>query len=265
MIPRDIYEAYTEALDAQYAEMAQLLSDYINSFDWDVDFETAKEQRNMVIEYANTLLDVYGNACATLAADFYAETAAAEGVKVPEPAVAELAKMESVAISIRAAASALWGRERDVETFRQKSVAAMKRYAKKAANDTIMRNARRDGRAGRGVRWARVPRGAETCPFCIMLASRGFVYYSEESEELFGHEHEHCDCDVMCSFTDGGLEGYSYKEYQDEYYDNVVYDIYGHVDYDATMDGWRKSYYEDNKDRWNAMRRERYAREHPKQ
>lgn len=264
MIPREAYEEYTEALDMQYAEMSQLLSDYINSFDWDVDFETAKKQRNMVIEYAYSLLDVYGSACATLAADFYIEVAAMEGVKVSEPAIADLASLDSVAISIRAAASALWGRERDAEAFRQRAVASMRRYAKKAANDTIMRNARRDGRAGRGVRWARVPRGPETCPFCIMLASRGFVYYSEESEELFGHEHEHCDCDVMCSFSDGGLEGYSYKQYQDEYYDHVVYDRYGHVDYDATMDGWRADYYEDNKDRWNAMRRERYARQHPR-
>ena len=97
-----------------------------------------------------------------------------------------------------------------------------------------------------------------------MLASRGFVYYSEQSEELFGHEHEHCDCDVMCSFSDGGLEGYDYKKYLDEYYDHVVYDQYGHVNTDETLHGWRKEYYEDNKDRWNAMRRGRYARQHPK-
>lgn len=47
------------------------------------------------------------------------------------------------------------------------------------------------------VRYARVPTGAETCPFCIMLASRGFVYHSEAAAR---HAHPGCNCVVVPCF-----------------------------------------------------------------
>lgn len=47
------------------------------------------------------------------------------------------------------------------------------------------------------VRYARVPCGTETCDFCLMLASRGFVYLSEESAEGTNHVHRGCDCVVV--------------------------------------------------------------------
>lgn len=51
---------------------------------------------------------------------------------------------------------------------------------------------------GKGeVRYARVPTGAETCPFCIMLASRGFVYHSEAAAR---HAHSGCNCVVVPCF-----------------------------------------------------------------
>ena len=50
-------------------------------------------------------------------------------------------------------------------------------------------------RQGGKERWARVPSGSETCPFCIMLAGRGFVYQSAETAG--GHYHVHCDCRVV--------------------------------------------------------------------
>lgn len=45
-------------------------------------------------------------------------------------------------------------------------------------------------------RYARVPSGAKTCAFCVMLASRGFAYSTEKSA---GGEDEkyHNDCDCM--------------------------------------------------------------------
>lgn len=261
MVGREAYEAYTEALDEQYAEASKLVSDYIDSFDWLVDYETRKAQRNAVILYIHQVLDVFSDVAAVLAGDFYADMAAGEGVSVPESEMPEKATIDQVASSVRYAARNLWGGTIDVDGFRAQCLASTKRYIKKAANDTIFANCRRDGKAGRGVRWARVPRGKETCPFCIMLASRGFVYYSQQSADLFGHDHEHCDCDVIASF-EGELEGYDPGEYRDEYYANVVYDVYGRVNTEATLANMREGYYEENKDRWNAMRRERYARQH---
>lgn len=47
------------------------------------------------------------------------------------------------------------------------------------ANATTSHNVGRDSR--RGVRFARVPMGPYACRFCVMLASRGFVYHSAKA------------------------------------------------------------------------------------
>lgn len=63
------------------------------------------------------------------------------------------------------------------------------------ANETILSNAKRDRK--RGVRFARVPLGYHTCAFCTMLASRGFVYWSEETAGAFSHWHSDCRCKIV--------------------------------------------------------------------
>lgn len=44
------------------------------------------------------------------------------------------------------------------------------------------------------VRYARIPQGDETCNFCLMLASRGFVYVTPDNAS---HSHRNCDCIVV--------------------------------------------------------------------
>ena len=66
-----------------------------------------------------------------------------------------------------------------------------------------------------GVRFARVPSGGETCPFCIMLASRGAVYYSEKTAGADGHYHANCRCRIVPSWNGAAIEGYD----PDRYYD----------------------------------------------
>ncbi|MDO4854421.1 MAG: hypothetical protein Q4A43_03285 [Coriobacteriia bacterium] len=70
----------------------------------------------------------------------------------------------------------------------------------RALNETIMANAKRD--RSKGVRFARVTTGRETCTFCLMLASRGAVYHSRQSAGEFRHFHRHCDCKVVPGFED---------------------------------------------------------------
>lgn len=75
---------------------------------------------------------------------------------------------------------------------------------------------------GYEVRYRRVPQGLETCDFCLMLASRGAVYLSQESAmgssaDDPNHTHIGCDCIVVPCLVhyDGGrliedthIEGY---------------------------------------------------------
>lgn len=80
---------------------------------------------------------------------------------------------------------------------------------KRQANRTMAENCARDG-----VRYARVPRGSETCGFCIMLASRGFVYTTPEAAQ---HSHDGCDCKVMPGFDGAEVEGYDPDSMYDLY------------------------------------------------
>lgn len=70
----------------------------------------------------------------------------------------------------------------------------------RSLNETIISNVGRD--KDRGVRFARVTTGFETCTFCIMLASRGAVYHTRKSAGEFRHFHRHCDCKVAPGFED---------------------------------------------------------------
>ena len=56
-------------------------------------------------------------------------------------------------------------------------------------------------------RYARVPQGA-TCAFCIMLASRGFVYWSEESAGKFHGYHRDDNCQIVSSWGGMRVNGY---------------------------------------------------------
>jgi hypothetical protein len=95
-------------------------------------------------------------------------------------------------------------------------------YVKREAFQNMLQNCSKNG-----VRYARVPSGRETCAFCFMLASRGFVYHTKkQAGDGFGHlYHTHCDCIIVPGFHEGTgisadaqIEGYKpnelYKRYK---------------------------------------------------
>lgn len=77
-------------------------------------------------------------------------------------------------------------------------------------------------------KFARVPTGAETCLFCIMLAGLGFHYSTyqkagggaKHGTEL-DHYHANCDCRIVPSFGGASVEGYDPKTYSDMFYQMV--------------------------------------------
>lgn len=104
------------------------------------------------------------------------------------------------------------------------------------ANQTMIKNAKRDYE--KGVRWARVPSGLETCGFCVMLASRGFVYYTKESAGYnvlgLNRFHSFCDCRVFPGTKDTEIEGYDPEH---------LYDVYLNA---------RKTIYNDTRRKWES-------------
>lgn len=86
--------------------------------------------------------------------------------------------------------------------------------AKRASGATMFSNGAHDSKR---PKFARVPTGPETCPFCIMLASRGFVYAGEESAGKLNHYHPNCDCRVVPQWGSESIEGYDPDVYYDQY------------------------------------------------
>ncbi|MBM6699914.1 hypothetical protein H7U32_06255 [Bifidobacterium pullorum subsp. saeculare] len=95
---------------------------------------------------------------------------------------------------IRTQAGALWGD--DPDKLRRYMMASMERWVKQGGRDTITRNVERDPRK---PRFARVPQGP-TCGWCIMLASRGWVYSSAEAAGELRKYHNDCNCEIVPSW-----------------------------------------------------------------
>lgn len=85
---------------------------------------------------------------------------------------------------------------------------------KQPYRSTLQRSA-----ASAGAGWARVPSGAETCAWCLMLASRGAVYESRATAGGEGRKyHGDCDCIPVLSRGDDDLPydvGLLYGKYRD--------------------------------------------------
>jgi hypothetical protein len=91
---------------------------------------------------------------------------------------------------------------------------AARYFAERGANDTMTNLGEHDAKKlGKRVLFARVPTGATTCPYCLMLASRGFVYSSEL--KALNANHRNCDCRIVEGFPGMTVEGYD----PDAYYD----------------------------------------------
>ena len=73
-------------------------------------------------------------------------------------------------------------------------------------------------------RYARVPTGAETCAWCMLWASRGFVYRSAETAH-FKRSHFKCDCQIVPSWSKKPrIKGYDHTQYE-RMYEQAVDDL----------------------------------------
>ena len=100
-------------------------------------------------------------------------------------------------------------------------------FAFKASRDSIQHNLNEEWKArvapatnGR-LGFARVPRAGCTCAFCIMMASRGFVYHTRETAgggDPANRYHLNCRCAVVpMDASDSTIAGYDESGYLDLY------------------------------------------------
>lgn len=191
-----------------------------------------KIPRDQLIDYAYSLVTKYSEGSTALACEMYDELAALSGADVPPAVPAETATVSEVAKTVNGVTKLSEGQDLLAD--------ALGRLVKQAGQDTTLQNALRDGAQ---VAW--VPAG-KTCPFCLMLASRGYTTVSDEILEKghATHIHSHCDCAYAVRHdTTSTVEGYNPAKYR-----RIYDDAEG-----AT-----------GREKVNAMRREMYAIEHGK-
>lgn len=201
--------------------------------------------RNYTLDAINDAVNVFGGQSMLVANDFFEEIARNEGVDV------ETDFYSSFDISLAESKVRYFARDivnGDIATFDGKVQDLTSFYVKREAFCNLAKNYEKNG-----LRYARVPSGRETCGFCFMLASRGFVYWSEEDAGGAGHKfHSNCDCVIVPGFhkssgvnEDEQIEGYKPSKLKERY--KMCYDT---INPDGTWsqvyEQWKNSNTEDS-------------------
>lgn len=208
-IPRSYIENYSKALNVVSETARAALVDALSQIDYSAN---VADVRNAVIAIMQPACGASSTMAARLAADFYDGLRARFGIDDGFRADVDSQRVpEATEGAVRAFVSELDSSIPNVSAFQRLCVDRIDYETRLAANKCIEFNAKNDPKK---PRWARIPTGADTCQFCIMLASRGFVYHSEETAS---HAHAHCDCRVIVSWDKNNplVQGYDPGKYYD--------------------------------------------------
>lgn len=212
MVARDDLERFRAA----NASLSDLVIADLQGFFYALNLSKPEAARDALLEFVPLLVQQYGPVAADLATDWYEDMRAASGAvgkfKVtPSPLVTP---DDAVEASVRYSAGHLFTSD-PMQTLATLGTAVDK-LVRQPGRDTMAWNADREG-----VGYARVPKGAKTCAFCLVLASRDAVYGSAKSagSRKHGKEfHGHCDCEIVRMGRG--------DEYPQGYIPKDLYDIY---------------------------------------
>lgn len=145
--------------------------------------------RNALLEIVPFLVADFGQSAAAVAAEWFEATTGQRAT------LASTVDTEDVARIVRYRAGNLWTPE--PASMLTALAVDVDKYVKLPGRNTLFRSARQNN-----MRYARQPRGAKTCAFCLMLAGRDaeWLYTSKRSagERGSGNEfHGDCDCAVI--------------------------------------------------------------------
>lgn len=150
------------------------------------------------------LLGEYGTASAALAADMAESWAEQLRIRPRLALAAPLADEQAAKVAEWALKQPNW---------QASLISVTDKLVKQPFRDTIQ-----DTAHASGVAWARVPSGAETCAFCLMAASRGAVYRTQQTAGADRDFHGDCDCGVVMVRDESDYpEGYDPSAYFDIY------------------------------------------------
>lgn len=209
-IPREALDYVTREINGVSAEAQKAVMRVLERIDWS-DVTAARE---LVVQAVQAALATATQLSAQASADFYD---ASREIAVGAPLGAQAASGYEPEATDKAIRSFVRFVERgEVEKFNDQVLQRMDYEVKRSAGYCMTENGARDPLK---PRYARVPTGAETCDFCLMLASRGFVYHSKANAGAVDHFHANCDCRVVCGWDGTEVDGYDtdalYRKWQD--------------------------------------------------
>lgn len=137
------------------------------------------------------LVERYGDAAAAAAADWY-DDIRPTGLPRYSSTVGDNYPVE--AVEQRVASAGVHVANGNPGRFLQVMSTSLDKFVKQSSRNTIVKNGQRDPWK---PRFARVPSGSTTCGFCLMLASRGAVYLTQESAGQMTQFHGECDCQIV--------------------------------------------------------------------
>lgn len=199
--------------------------------------------RQKLIDYSYALATKYGEASSAMAAEWYDAVAIGSGHTLPPAVPADTATYQETAQTVTGTLN---------NSQNEESLSgAIERLIKMPSLDTTLNNALRDGAE---IAW--IPHG-DTCAFCMMLASRGWM---RASKNLIKHGHaEHIHSNCNCQF---GIRFNGSPEYAG-YDPNVYKEMYDNAegsDWRDKMNSMRRDAYAKNRDQINAQKRAAYAK-----
>ena len=198
-IPRDAVDYLTRQVNATSAGAQEAMARLLAQVDW----SDVAAARDLVVQAAQQVCDAYTFVSAQAAADFYDLTRQMQtGAMLGAEAVPGYVP-DATEGAIRAFVEKIV-QGNGVDMFNRLVLGRIDYEVKRAAANSAIANGRRDPMR---PRFARVPTGAETCDFCLMLASRGFVYLTSSTAGM-NHVHERCDCRIVAGWPGMEVEGY---------------------------------------------------------
>lgn len=170
---------------------------------------TIAECREFAKAAVRAALMRYGDAASVNATRLYDEVMAGESIDVPPATIYDGPDEGKIDGTVRRLVGRLDSAAPDREGFLEQVGKYVSDETRRAARETVAQNVQRDAKTKKGkrVRFARVPQRPDPCGWCVMLASRGFDYLSEESAAAANHHN--CTCLVVPGVNgETTVEGY---------------------------------------------------------
>ncbi len=178
---------------------------------------SAKALTEFLEEILPALVDQYGSMSAAVAAEWF------EALTGESALLASSVDNEAVRATTRWATGPLFSANPDAVKALRMLSSVVVRHVHQQGRATLHQSVLR----AKGVRYMRVPTGAHTCDFCLIMASRGPVYGTKRSAGGEGNSyHSDCDCvpvpvrgEWVNGFWEGEtVEGHDHERlYEEEY------------------------------------------------